>query len=116
MPRSPVLPLVAILGCLAGCVAAPERVYVQAPRPPGPPPQVVVSYPPIPAPRAEVIPPPPPRREYVAWQPGHWHWNGYAYDWLGGRYVEKVVGATRWEPGHWATRPGGYGWVPGRWA
>ncbi|MGI4796894.1 MAG: YXWGXW repeat-containing protein [Janthinobacterium lividum] len=85
---------------LAGCVGQP----------------VVASYPPVPAARVEVIPPPPPEREQVHWQPGHWHWDGYGYRWLPGRYVVRVVGAMRWVEGHWATRPQGYVWVAGHWA
>ncbi|MGI4793446.1 MAG: hypothetical protein ACRYG8_05040 [Janthinobacterium lividum] len=49
------------------------------------------------------------------WQPGHWHWDGYGYRWLPGRYVVRVVGATCWVEGHWAARPQGYVWVAGHW-
>ncbi|KAA5610375.1 YXWGXW repeat-containing protein [Rhodovastum atsumiense] len=83
---------------LAGCVVAP---------PPNP-------YPAPPPPRVEVVPSPPPVREQAVWQPGHWHWNGAAYEWIPGRYVARVVG-SRWEPAHWAWRGGAWVWVPGHW-
>jgi hypothetical protein len=126
MNRIALLPAAIVLGMLAGCVApqpvayAPRPVYAPVPPPPpAGPPDIVASYPPIPAPRFERVPPPPPpppgRRAVVAWQPGHWHWSGYRYDWVPGRYVERVVGVTRWDPGHWQPGPGGYRWVPGHW-
>jgi hypothetical protein len=101
--------ILAMLGsciALAGCVVAPPPGP-----PPGPPPN---PYPAPPPPRVEVIPEPPPVREQVGWQPGHWHWNGYAYEWLPGRYVARPVG-SRWEPAHWAWRGGAWVWVPGHW-
>lgn len=99
---------------LAGCVPPPPPQTFAAPLRPAPGP-VLVRYPPIPVERVEVIPPPPRGREVVRWQPGHWQWDGVRYDWVGGHYVERLVGVTRWVPGHWDARPGGYGWVPGRW-
>jgi WXXGXW repeat (2 copies) len=44
--------------------------------------------------RVEVVPPPP--RETVVWEPGRWHWDGRRYVWIGGHYVERVVG-RHWE-------------------
>lgn len=71
-------------------------------QPHGPP-----GYAPIPPPRAERVPPPPHGR--FAWQPGHWHWDGFRYVWIGGRYVEHR------HPRHWID--GGWVWSPreGRW-
>jgi hypothetical protein len=44
--------------------------------------------------RVEVVPPPP--RKTVVWEPGRWHWGGRRYVWIGGHYVERVVG-RHWE-------------------
>jgi len=70
-------------------------------------------YPPIPAPRVEVVPPAPGPR--LAWEPGHWRWNGSAYLWVPGHYVEGRVG-VHWIDGHWANRAGAWVWVPGHWS
>jgi hypothetical protein len=76
---------------LSGCVVAPG----------GPPP--------VPVARVEVVPPPPSAR--VVWQPGGWHWNGGAYVWIRGHYVERQAAYHRWVPGHWQ----GGAWIPAHW-
>ena len=81
-----------ILALLSGCVVAPP------PRPA------------IPVARVEPVPPPPSER--VVWQPGEWHWNGAAYAWRPGHYVERLVAYHRYEAGHWDR----FGeWIPGHW-
>ena len=74
------------------------------------------SYPPVPPPRYEQVPPPPGGR-YV-WEPGHWHWNGVQYVWVGGHYVVRRPHYGRYVPGHWqwAPREGRYVWRPAHWA
>jgi WXXGXW repeat (2 copies) len=96
------------LAALSGCVA-----YALAPRPVvvG---EVVAPLAP-PPPRVEVVPPPPRPVETVEWRPGHWHWDGRAYVWIPGGYVERPHRAARWEPGHWVERPRGWVWLPGGW-
>jgi hypothetical protein len=73
------------------------------------------NYAPIPPPRAEVVPPPPGRR--AVWQPGHWHWDGYRYIWVSGRYVDRRPRFGRYVEGrwNWAPRQGRYVWVPAHW-
>ncbi|WP_439596182.1 hypothetical protein [Falsiroseomonas sp.] len=72
-------------------------------------------YPPVPPLRAEVRPPAP-RGEHWAWQPGHWHWSGRAYDWIPGEWVERPDARLSWAHGHWVwRRPEGWIWVPGHW-
>jgi len=66
-----------------------------------------------PAPRVETVPPPP--STVMTWHPGHWNWNGAAWAWEEGHYVQRPQPAAVWEPGHWAERDGGYVWVDGRW-
>jgi hypothetical protein len=75
----------AILGRAPG-LAAPRsltapRGFHSCPAPAQPP----MRDGPIPPPRYEPLPPPPGDR-YIR-EPGHWHWNGVQYDWIGGRYV-----------------------------
>ena len=74
-------------GSLAGCIyeappPPPRGIYrtvpVERPRPPPPP--IIVERP----------PPPPREHPYWAWQPGHWHWDGYRWVWLRGHYVERL--------------------------
>ena len=77
-------------------------------RPPPPP-----GYAPVPPPRNEFVPPPPGPR--MIWEPGHWHWNGYQYIWIGGRYIPARPHYGQDVPGHWVMRNGGWVWVPAHW-
>jgi hypothetical protein len=79
-------------------------------QPPPPP-----SYAPIPPPRAEVVPPLPGPR--VVWEPGHWHWNGYRYIWIGGRYVDRRPGYGHYVEGRWiwSRQQGRWIWRPAHW-
>ena len=92
VPRRAVLALLPLP--FAGCVAEPPN-----------------PYPPPPPLRAEVVPPPRPR---MVWEPGTWQWDGRAYVWAPGHYVERAAGG-HWEHGHWAYRGGAWVWVPGGW-
>lgn len=82
-----------------------STIAMAQPAPPAPPPPD----------RYERVPPPPGGR-YV-WVPGHWHWNGVRYVWIGGRYVVREAGWGHYEPGRWVWRPGmgRYVWVPAHW-
>jgi hypothetical protein len=67
-----------------------------------------------PPPRVEVVPPPP--SAVMTWEAGHWAWNGAAWDWTEGHYVQRPAANAVWEPGHWAQEAtGGYIWVEGHW-
>ena len=93
---------------LLALVGAPLLGGLPACAQPAPP------YPPVPPPRTEVLPPIP--RERMAWQPGHWQWDGREYVWVGGRWIEHPVPGLQWAPGHWAWRAGaGWVWVEGHW-
>lgn len=72
------------------------------------------GYTQVPPPRHEMVPPPPPGRRMV-WEPGHWHWDGVRYAWLGGHYIEHREG--RWVDGRWvwAPREGRWVWAPAHW-
>jgi hypothetical protein len=59
--------------------------------------------------------PPPAPSTLMAWQPGHWFWNGARYDWLPGHYVERPLGTVNWMPGYWHQAPSGWVWIEGRW-
>ena len=71
------------------------------------------GYAPIPPPRQEFVPPPP--RDRVVWQPGHWHWDGYRYVWVGGRYIESRPHYGHYAEGRWVWHGGRYVWVPAHW-
>lgn len=73
------------------------------------------TYAPVPPPRVEVVPPAPVGP--VIWQPGHWHWDGYRYIWIGGRYVQRRPHYVHYVEGHWrwAPRLGQYVWRPAHW-
>ncbi|MBE9604878.1 YXWGXW repeat-containing protein [Acetobacteraceae bacterium H6797] len=70
-------------------------------------------YPPMPPPRFEERPPPP--NERLFWAAGHWHWNGHAYEWIPGRWVERPRPEAVWVPGEWVARRGAWVWVPAHW-
>jgi len=73
------------------------------------------NYAPIPPPRHEHMPPQP--HGNVVWQPGHWHWDGHQYVWVGGHYVERHPHHRTWAAGHWAWshRDNRYIWNPPHW-
>jgi hypothetical protein len=93
-----------LAGLVAGCVVQERRpaVEIVAPKPPPP-----VRY--------EVIPPPPRPAEFVEWRPGHWHWDGREYVWMGGEYIERPHPRAAWSAGHWEVRGDRWAWVEGRW-
>lgn len=70
------------------------------------------SYAPVPPPRYEAVPPPPGPR--VVWEPGHWHWDGVRYVWIGGHYVQRHRHPMRWVEGRWVWH-GRWVWVPAHW-
>jgi hypothetical protein len=70
---------------------------------------------PTPAPRYEQMPPP--HREGLMWQPGHWRWDGYRYEWRPGHYIERHPHHRRFVEGHWdfSHREGRRIWIPEHW-
>jgi hypothetical protein len=103
-------PIAVLLLALLAAGAAPPAIAQPAP----PPVEMAPQLPP--PPRVEPVPPPPPgRAEVLFWVPGRWQWDGRAWIWLPGRYVERPRHHARWIPGHWVARPGGWMWVEGHW-
>jgi hypothetical protein len=76
--------------------------------------QVVVRIGPPPRP-VETIPPPPHEHPGWAWHEGYHRWDGHAYVWVPGYYVEPPHPNAQWVRGYWAHRNGGYVWVEGHW-
>ena len=69
-----------------------------------------------PPPRYEAVPPPPPgRAERIVWVHGRWRWDGHAWAWEPGHYVERPRREAHWVEGHWDRRPNGWVWVEGHW-
>ncbi|MBB2204386.1 YXWGXW repeat-containing protein [Gluconacetobacter takamatsuzukensis] len=67
--------------------------------------------PPMPPPRAEIVPPP---RPGWVWVGGGWDWTNGGYAWVPGRYVR---GGRRggWGPGRWMQRGPRWVWVRPGW-
>jgi len=104
IPRRGLLTLMIATG--ASMALLPLAAHAQ-PYPPPP-------YPPVPPPRSEFVPVAPPGRR-VVWEPGHWHWNGRGYVWIGGHYIEPRPQYTRYVPGAWVRRGPQWVWVPAHW-
>ncbi len=71
--------------------------------------------PPVPAMPAEQVPAPPRSRVSLIWQPGHYDWNGSAYVWIPGEWVDRAGHGTLWQDGHWRRSGPTSEWVPARW-
>ncbi len=75
-------------------------------------------YAPIPPLQAEPGEPPPrpgPPERFVL-EPGHWHWNGFRYVWIGRHWIELRPGYGHFIHGHWVVGAyGGAHWIPGHW-
>jgi hypothetical protein len=101
--RIPMIAAVAAVGLAASASAQPSTIIIA---PTAPPP-----------PRVEIVPAAPPQStQAMGWQAGHWAWNGTAWSWEEGQYVQAPQAAAVWEPGHWSQQAsGGYVWVDGHW-
>ena len=64
-----------------------------------------------PPPRHETVPPSPGRS--YEWAPGQWKWNGTAFFWSRGRYVQSRPLTNRWVKGHAEGHIGNERWIPG---
>jgi hypothetical protein len=69
-----------------------------------------------PAVREEIVPAPPDSAERVAWVRGRYEWNGAAYYWVPGHYIERPRPGLYWEPGRWVAVNGRWEWYAGHWA
>jgi hypothetical protein len=88
---------VAALLLLAGPAMAEEVVL---PQPAVRPPPRFQSVPPSPGPSYE-------------WAKGYWKWNGHAWVWVRGRFVQRRPWTCRWIKGHREGSGGLERWVPG---
>lgn len=85
-----------LLLALAGCQSAPP-------------------YPPVPPARVEVMGKPPVTQTLLIWQPGHWNWNGGAYEWIPGDFVPRAGHSDLWMPGYWERSGMSWRWVAAHW-
>ncbi|MDR3525474.1 MAG: hypothetical protein P4L66_15395 [Acetobacteraceae bacterium] len=69
-------------------------------------------YQPVPELRREPMPPP---RPGFLWEPGHWRWDGRAYFWVRGHWIEARPHYHRYIPGHWDRRGPNWFWVEPHW-
>ena len=51
----------------------------------------------------------------MVWEPGHWHWDGREYVWVGGHYIRPVRANARYVHARWRWNGGAWVWVPGHW-
>ncbi|MFB9968708.1 hypothetical protein ACFFMP_00930 [Pseudoroseomonas cervicalis] len=56
-----------------------------------------------------------PAPERYVWQPGHWQWEGRAYEWVAGRWILRPVHGAEWVHGRWVWGNAGWTWLPGHW-
>jgi hypothetical protein len=105
MNRSPTVFALLAAATLAACTVRPPPASYST--------QTATVAPP--PPRVEVVPPPPAPIELVVWVPGHWSWDGRAYVWESGHYIERPGARAEYEPGHWVQTAAGWSWVPGHW-
>ena len=73
------------------------------------------QHPPVPPIPVERVVAPPPSRTALIWRPGHFDWNGVAYSWVPGVWVERAGHGTLWQDGYWQDGPDDSVWVPGHW-
>ena len=94
---------------IAGAAVAVAWISSANAQPPPP------DYAAIPPPRYETVPPPPGPR--MVWEPGHWHWNGASYIWIGGHYIVARPHHLHWIEGRWvwAPRAGRWVWAAAHW-
>ncbi len=57
---------------------------------------------------------PAPGRGYV-WTPGYHRWDGRAYGWAPGAWVQPPRARAHWVPARWVHRPGGWVFMEGHW-
>lgn len=69
-----------------------------------------------PAVREEFVATPAGPPDRVVWIPGHYDWNGAAYYWVPGRYIDRPRPGLYWEPGRWVAVGGRWEWYAGHWA
>jgi len=73
------------------------------------------THPPIPPIRSEQVPVPPRSSVVLIWQPGHYNWNGNAYVWIPGEWVDRAGHGTLWQDGYWEQTAQGSVWLPAHW-
>lgn len=76
--------------------------------------QVVIRVRP-PEPIVEVVPAQPADHPNYAWHPGYYRWDGAAYVWVKGTYVEAPRAHDVWVEGHWVADGDGWAWREGHW-
>lgn len=107
------VPVVAALVVLSGCVARRSPPMGSAPAVITSTPALIVVQEAPPGPRTEIIGVAPSTQH--VWAPGYYEWNGKRYVWKPGDWVKRPRTGATWVEGHWEKRPAGWTWVPGHW-
>lgn len=98
MKKNLLIAATAVLLSIPCISATAQRIYVRV----GPPPVVIEHPGPRPHPG-------------WAWVAGYHRWDGRAYIWVPGHWVEPPRPRAVWVPGHWRRGPGGWYWMEGHW-
>jgi hypothetical protein len=93
--------LTAVFAVLLACTSAPAQMVVRIGPPPPPP--------------VEVVPMRPMAHPGWVWVRGYNRWDGRAYVWVPGHYVEPPRPRAYWVPARWVRRPGGWVFLEGHW-
>jgi hypothetical protein len=51
----------------------------------------------------------------LQWRPGNWRWDGAAFVWDPGRWIDRPTPTALWSPGRWIPRGADWVWEPGKW-
>ena len=73
------------------------------------------DHPPVPPNFTEQVPAPPDSQSVLIWRPGHFDWDGRAYAWVRGEWVERGQTSGLWQDGYWRETGRGSVWVPAHW-
>ena len=74
-----------------------------------------LGHPPVPPVLSEQVPAPPASNVTLIWRPGHYLWDGRAYAWAPGAWVDRAGHGTLWQDGFWQRTDGRSVWVPAHW-
>ena len=73
------------------------------------------GHPPVPPNFTEQVPAPPQSQSVLIWRPGHFNWDGKAYAWERGEWVERGQVSGLWQDGYWKETGHSSVWVPAHW-
>lgn len=113
------IPLFLLLGLLSlgGCAFESEDRSAQAAAP---------AQDPVAFPYVQLAPSAPPAPMYEeapvnydpikqVWQSGFWAYDGFNFEWVYGRFIERPSPTAVWAPARWEEHKFGWALIPGHW-